>query len=220
MNKMIPHLIVSDIMMPDMNGLELCNVVKNTPNTCHIPFIILTARGTVEQKIEGYEVGADAYIPKPFHAEHLLVRIRKLLEYQEKLYTLFSQDQFSDKISDAGLKESDKSFIEQLVKIIENNLDNESLDAAFIEKELAVSRTALYRKLKSLSNMTPGELIRNIRLQEAARLLKSTDLTVSEIFYRTGFNNQSYFYREFKKMYSFSPNEFRALQRLPGIQVT
>ncbi|WP_423146086.1 hybrid sensor histidine kinase/response regulator transcription factor [Rubrolithibacter danxiaensis] len=219
MNKMIPHLIVSDIMMPDMNGLQLCNVVKNTPNSCHIPFILLTARGTVEQKIEGYEVGADAYIPKPFHAEHLLVRIRKLLEYQERLYTLFSQDQFSDKIGDAGLKESDKSFIEQLVKIIENNLDNESLDAAFIEKELAVSRTALYRKLKSLSNMTPGELIRNIRLQEAARLLKSTDLTVSEIFYRTGFNNQSYFYREFKKMYSYSPNEFRALQRLPGIQV-
>lgn len=214
--KMIPDLIVSDIMMPDMDGLEFCNIIKSTPETCHVPFLILTARGTAEQKIEGYEVGTDAYIPKPFQADHLLIRIKNLLSYQEKMHVLFSQQgAIPSKIAEAGINDTDKKFIEKVIGVIEENLEDESMDSAFLEQKMAMSKMQIYRKIKSVSNMSPGELIKSVRIQQAANLLRTTNLTVSEIFYRTGFNNQSYFYREFKKAYSASPNEYRAQQKLP-----
>jgi YesN/AraC family two-component response regulator len=210
MTRIVPDLIISDIMMPDMDGLEVCNIVKNTPATCHIPFVILSARGTAEQKMEGYEAGADAYIPKPFQSEHLLLRIRKLLEYQQRIHDLFRQERVADKIPSSGLRDDDKQFLKHTIEIIEQHLEREDLDAAFIERELAMSKAQFYRKLKALSGMTPGELIKNIRLEKAASLLQSSELTVSEIFYKTGFNNQSHFFREFKKKYSASPSDFRA----------
>jgi len=211
----VPDLIISDIMMPDMDGLELCNLVKNTTETCHIPFVMLSARTAIEQKTEGYGCGADAYIPKPFQTEHLLVRIYKLLEYREKLHQQFSINNniVSLEVND-GLNESDKSFIEKVTRVIEDNLDEE-LDSEFLEKALNMGRMVLYRKIKTFSDMTPTELIRHIRLQKASLLLLNSDLTVSEIFYRTGFNNKSYFFREFKKIYNCSPNDFRQHNRLP-----
>ena len=214
MRRVIPNLIVSDIMMPDMSGLEVCEIVKSTPETCHIPFIILSARGTLDQKTEGYEAGADAYIPKPFSAEHLLVRIRKLLDYQQRLYDLFSKSESPIRIPEVGMKDNDKQFLENAINFIEANLDNEELDALMLEQHLGMSKANFYRKLKTLSNMTPGELIKSIRLQEAASQLENSDSTVSEIFYRTGFSNQSHFYREFKKKYNCSPAEYRAKFRL------
>lgn len=213
--KIIPNLIISDIMMPDMSGLEVCNIIKNTPETCHIPFIILSARGTMEQKNEGYEAGADAYIPKPFHTENLLLRVRKLLEYQQRLHDLFNKDQSPIKIPDVGMKDNDKEFLEQTIALIEGKMDDESLDAVYLEDKLGMSKANFYRKLKALSNMTPGELIKSIRLQHVAELLENSELTVSEIFYKTGFSNQSHFYREFKKKYNCSPAEYRANHRLP-----
>jgi len=210
-----PDLIISDIMMPDMDGLELCNIIKNTTETCHIPFVILTARTAVEQKTEGYNSGADAYIPKPFQTEHLLVRVHKLLEYRDKMHKIFSAD---NNLITAGanhdLDENDKSFIKKVTRVIEENMENE-LDGEFLEKALSMSKIQLYRKIKTFSDMTPTELIRHIRLQKASALLKSTDLTVSEIFYRTGFNNKTYFFREFKKMFNTSPNDYRHFHRLP-----
>lgn len=214
--KVIPNLIVSDVMMPDMSGLEVCNIIKSTPETCHIPFVILSARGTMEQKTEGYEAGADAYIPKPFQTEHLLVRIRKLLEYQQRLHDLFNKEQSPIKIPDVGMKDGDKEFLEQIITLIEVHLDDENLDAVMLEEKLGMSKANFYRKLKALSNMTPGELIKNIRLQHAATLLENSDFSVSEIFYKTGFSNQSHFYREFKKKYNCSPAEYRAGYRLPS----
>ncbi|MDA9555797.1 response regulator, partial [Pelobium sp.] len=213
--KVIPNLIISDIMMPDMSGLEVCNIIKNTPETCHIPFIILSARGTIEQKNEGYEAGADAYIPKPFHTENLLLRVRKLLEYQQRLHDLFNKDQSPIKIPDVGMKGNDKEFLEQTIALIEGKMDDESLDAVYLQDKLGMSKANFFRKLKALSNMTPGELIKSIRLQQAASLLQNSDFTVSEIFYKTGFSNQSHFYREFKKKYNCSPAEYRANHRLP-----
>ena len=213
--KIIPNLIISDIMMPDMSGLEVCNIIKNTPETCHIPFIILSARGTIEQKNEGYEAGADAYIPKPFHTENLLLRVRKLLEYQQRLHNLFNKDQSPIKIPDVGMKDNDKEFLEQTIALIEEKLDDESLDAVYLEEQLGMSKANFYRKLKALSNMTPSELIKSIRLQQAVSLLENSEFTVSEIFYKTGFSNQSYFYREFKKKYNCSPAEYRSNHRLP-----
>ena len=214
LEKVSPNLIISDIMMPDMTGLEVCEMVKNTPSTCHIPFIILSARGSAEHKAEGYEVGAEAYIPKPFNAEYLLMRIRKLLDYQQKLRDLFSQDISTLHLLETGLNHEDKDFLKQVIKFIEDNLDSEALNAESIRKQVGVSLANLYRRLKTLSGMTPGELILNTRIKYTAHLLKSSELTVSEIFYKAGFSNRSYFFREFKKKYSTSPAEYRIAYRL------
>ncbi len=208
----LPALIISDIMMPGTDGLTFCEKVKNAPATCHIPVILLSARGAMEQQTAGYESGADAYIPKPFHTAHLLVRIRKLLEYRQRLHQLFARDNEPAAINSEEILDTDKQFLQELVKVIELNLDNEDLSAAMLEKELSMSKMQLYRKLKTIADMTPGEFIRRIRLQHAAQLLAKSKLNVAEIFYRTGFNNQSYFFREFKKMYQCSPTEYRAQQ--------
>ena len=214
MDKIQPDLIISDIMMPDMSGLEVCNIIKNNPNFCHIPFVILSARGAMEQKTEGYEAGADAYIPKPFDTEHLLVRIRKLLEYQQKLHNLFKRDNIISNLPDTGMKQEDRSFLEKAISLIDQNMENENLDAQFLENELHMSKAHFYRRLKALSGMTPGELIKSIRLQHAALLLQNSEFTVLEIFYKTGFNNQSHFFREFRKKYDTSPTDYRERFRL------
>ncbi|MEO5650423.1 MAG: two-component regulator propeller domain-containing protein [Ginsengibacter sp.] len=208
-DKILPDIIVCDVMMPQMNGLEFCNKIKNNIATCQVPFILLTARGSEEHRIEGYEAGADAYIPKPFNTTHLKVRIRKLLEYHQKLHDIFQSNSSADLLNEADMPDSDKLFLTKLVKVIEDNLEDVELNAVFLEKEFCMSKMQLYRKLKTLTGMTPGEFIKNLRLKETARLLTTTNFNVSEIFLRTGFNNQSYFFREFKKMYNCAPNEYR-----------
>jgi AraC-like DNA-binding protein len=140
---------------------------------------------------------------------HLKVRIRKLLEYREKLHEIFKSNSSSELLRETEMPESDKSFLMKLVKAIEQNLENAELNAAFLEMEFCMSKMQLYRKLKTLTAMTPGEFIKHLRLKSAAQFLLSTNLTVTEIFYRTGFNNQSYFFREFKKRYNCAPNEYR-----------
>ncbi len=208
-DKIIPDLIVSDIMMPDMTGLEICNRIKNLPHTCHIPFLILSAKGTMDQQIEGYEAGADAYIAKPFNIEHLMVRIKRLLEYHGRLHEFFSQASVIESLPASGMKDDDRIFLEKTIALIEANFERDELDAQFLEKELGMSKAYFYRRLKTLSNMTPGELIKKLRLQHSAAWLQNTNLTVAEIFYRSGFNNQSHFFREFKKQYNLSPNDYR-----------
>ncbi len=216
MPRFLPDIIVCDVMMPKMNGLELCNHVKNAVATCHIPFILLSARNSEEQHMEGYEVGADAYIAKPFHAAHLKLRVQKLLEYRRKLLDLVKSDVTTDLINEPDIPASDKEFLTTLVKLIEENLAVSELNAELLEKELCMSKMQLYRKLKTLTGMTPGEFIKHTRLKEAARLLITTKYNVSEIFFRTGFNNQSYFFREFKKRYECAPTDYRDkfIQRL------
>ena len=196
-------------MMPNMNGLEQCNEIKNNMAACHIPFILLSARGSEEHHIEGYEVGADAYIAKPFNVAHLRVRVRKLLEYHQKLHDIFKSNSTSDLLNETEIPDGDKEFLTRLVQVIEENLDEPVLNAAFLEKQFCLSKMQLYRKLKTLTGMTPGEFIKYLRLKASARLLSTTQLNVSEIFYKSGFNNQSYFFREFKKRYNCSPNEYR-----------
>jgi len=210
--KVLPDLIICDVMMPNMSGLELCNKVKDAPSTCHIPFVILSARSDIEHHTEGYEVGADAYIAKPFHTENLKVRVRKLLEAKQRLHDYFKNDIPANTTALTDLPDTDKEFLAKLVKIIEDNLADEELNASTLEKEMLLSKMQLYRKLKVITDMTPGEFIKNVRLKNAAQLLTATQLTVTEIFYRTGFNNQSYFFREFKKRYNCAPNEYRAQQ--------
>lgn len=166
--------------------------------------------------MEGYEMGADAYIAKPFHTPYLKLRIRKLLEYRQKLHDLFKDDKATDLLAEADVMDTDKIFLTRLVQIIEERLAEPELNAAFLEKELLLSKMQLYRKLKTMTGMTPGEFIKHIRLKKAAQFLVSTHFTVQEIFYQTGFNNQSYFFREFKKRYNYAPNEYREQQTLRG----
>jgi len=216
--KVIPDLVICDVMMPNMSGLELCNKMKNAPATCQVPFIILSARGSEDHHMEGYEVGADAYIAKPFHTGHLKLRVRKLLEYRQKLLDLFSNDRDTGKLLESDLAAGDKEFLVKLVNVIEENLSEAELSALFLEKTFSMSKMQLYRKLKTMTGMTPGEFIKHIRLKEVANLLVTTNLNVTEIFYRTGFNNQSYFFREFRKRYNCAPNEYREQQTLQGLK--
>jgi len=210
--KVIPAVIISDIMMPDMDGLELCAKIKNTPATCHIAFLILSAKGDIAHKVEGYEVGADAYIAKPFNTDYLLVRIRKLLEYRKNLHNLFD-DNTSIDLNKSTLVDDDRLFLDKVISLIRENMDAPDWGTVQLEECLLMSKMQLYRKLKTMTNMTPGEFVKQVRLKHAAYLLENTKLTVSEIFYCTGFNNQSYFFREFKKRYQCAPTEYRAQQQ-------
>lgn len=212
LHKNLPDIIVSDVMMPDMNGLELCRIVKQTPAMAQIPFVILSARGSEDNKAEGYEHGADAYIPKPFQISYLLVRIRKLLDYQARMTSLIKDQHITTQFIDADIADADKQFLESLLKVIQDNLNEPELNAATLEDALAISKMQLYRRLKTLAGMTPSEFIKRIRLKHAADMLIASQYTVSEIFYRTGFNNKSYFFREFKKIYNCAPNEYRQQQ--------
>ncbi|AXY72753.1 hybrid sensor histidine kinase/response regulator [Paraflavitalea soli] len=209
MELIMPDLIICDVMMPNMNGLDFCSRVKNAPATCHIPIIMLSARGAEDHHMEGYESGADAYMAKPFHAAHLQLRVRKMLEYRQKLVEVFKKGQTVQELEDAGLSGDDKTFLAKVIQIIEENLAEAELNALLLEKECNLSKMQLYRKLKTLTGMTPGEFIRLTRLRHAAALLVNTQLSVMEIFYRTGFNNQSYFFREFRKTYHCAPGEYR-----------
>lgn len=207
-----PDLIISDIMMPDMDGLAFCKYVKTAPATSQIPFIMLSARDGEEHKTEGYETGADAYIPKPFHISYLQVRVRKLLDYRNRMNNLIKDGNINNQFIDADLEQGDKEFLNMLVKAVEENLAEPDLDAAKLERAMSISKMQLYRKLKAIAGMTPSEFIKRIRLKHAAVLLQNSKLTVSEIFYLTGFNNKSYFFREFKKIYLLAPNDYRAMQ--------
>jgi DNA-binding response OmpR family regulator/ligand-binding sensor domain-containing protein/signal transduction histidine kinase len=209
-----PDLIISDVMMPDMDGLAFCNYVKTAPATSQIPFIMLSARDGEEHKTEGYETGADAYIPKPFHIDYLKVRVRKLLDYRNRMNNLIKDGNINNQFIDADLEQGDKEFLNALVKAVEENLAEPDLDAAKLEKTMSISKMQLYRKLKAIAGMTPSEFIKRIRLKHAAVLLQNSKLTVSEIFYLTGFNNKSYFFREFKKIYHLAPNDYRTAQHV------
>ena len=205
----IPDIIISDVMMPIMDGVEFCKKVKQDIQTCHIPFIMLTAKDSVIHRIEGLESGANSYIPKPFYPEHLLVRIQKLLEEKELIHQHFTQDTHVENLATLPVNNEEKEFIKIVVELIRKNISNENLQSLFIEKELGISNSQLYRKIKQIFGVTPGDLIRTIRLKHAAELLRKNALTVSEVCYQSGFNNRSYFYREFNKMYKATPKNYQ-----------
>ena len=205
----IPDIIISDVMMPLMDGVELCKIIKKDIETCHIPFIILTAKDSVIHRIEGIESGANSYIPKPFYPDHLIIRIQKLLEEKELILKHFSQDTLIENLSTLPINNEEKEFIKKVIELIRKNIDNENLQSLYIEKELGISNSQLYRKIKELFGITPGDLIRTIRLKHAAELLRKNILTVSQVCYKSGFNNRSYFYREFNKMYNITPKNYQ-----------
>lgn len=200
-----PHLIISDIMMPGMDGIELCTSIRKDFRISHLPIILLTARAEIEDRISGLEAGADSYIPKPFHPEHLKVRVSKLLEQREQFRASFNKT--STQATQAF--QIPDPFLHKIIKVIDENLEDYSLNADYIADKVAISKSSLYLKLKNLAGITPHDLINKRRLEKAALLLKTTQLTVSEIIDQTGFNSRTYFYELFLKQYGCSPTQFR-----------
>ncbi len=203
-------LVISDVMMTGMDGYELCKIIKDNIETTHIPVILLTAKAEIENRIEGLQMGADSYIPKPFHPEHLFIRIESLIKKSEKIKERFEQfteielDQFN-----TGIGVKDDEFFIKVTQFIEKHLSEPDLNAEMIAQEVGMSKASLYKKIKSSVGITPHGLIKKYRLRKAADLLKNEEMSVSEVIYKTGFNSRSYFYKSFNEMYHCHPKEFK-----------
>ncbi len=205
--KLFPDLIISDIILPGINGIDICKKIKTDRRTSHIPVILLTARSDAEQKLEGFNAGADDYITKPFAYEILESRIRNLIRQRENLRKLFHK-QIEIEPSAIEIVSLDKKFIQKAIEIVEKNIDNTEFSVEELSHELGMSRVNLYKKILSLTGKTPIEFIRVIRLKRAAQLLKGSQLTISEIAYKVGFNNPKYFTKYFKEEFGVLPSLF------------
>lgn len=202
-----PDIIVSDVMMPRMNGTDMCRRIKENIETSHIPIILLTAWSTDEGRAAGYKAGADAYIAKPFDMEVLLARISNLLEKQEKRQRDFSHSISLDPktVTDSS---PDEDFLKEVIACIEKNIDNSEYTIDSLSIDVVMSRMSLYRKMKSLTGQTPADFIRTVRLKTAAKLLKEEKCTVSEACYRTGFASPQNFAKHFKEMFGVLPSQY------------
>lgn len=200
-------LIVSDVMMPLMDGLELCKAIKSNLETCHIPIILLTAKSTLSNKIEGLKTGADAYIEKPFAMPYLLAQIENLLESRMKLRQNFANSPYIATNTMAQNK-ADEDFLNKMTEIIRQNIESEAFNVDNLAEEMHMSRTSLHRKIKGITEMTPGDFIRIIRLKRAAELLSEGDYLVSEICMLVGIRSLSYFSKSFQKQFGVLPKDF------------
>jgi signal transduction histidine kinase/ligand-binding sensor domain-containing protein/DNA-binding response OmpR family regulator len=203
----MPELIISDVMMPKMDGIQLCKKIKTDLNTSHIPVILLTARTSIENRIEGLETGADSYIPKPFHPQHLKIRIEKLIELRQSLINKFSKS-VSFEAREMTLTSADERFMDKAINLVKENISNPDLNIEEMSTELGMSRVHLYRKLKALTNQTPSEFVRTIRLKQSAYLLSQHKLNISEVAYAVGFSSHQYFTNCFQNYFNMSPTEY------------
>ncbi|MBK6284035.1 MAG: response regulator [Draconibacterium sp.] len=202
-----PDIIISDIMMPEMDGLEMTRQLKNQLKTCHIPIILLTAKASHEQKLEGLEEGADSYIPKPFNRRHLQVRVKKLLELRRKLQETYRGKLVIDE-EENPISRMDKKFLGKISKIVEEQLDKEELSVEELSEMIGLSRVHLYRKVKKLTGLSVSEFVRSIKLRLSLDLIKNSGKSISEIAYEVGFSSPSYFTKCFKEQFGISPTEF------------
>lgn len=200
-----PDLIVSDVMMPEMDGIELCCRIRENFDTSHLPIILLATKAEIDDRIAGLKAGADSYIPKPFHPEHLKVRLTQLLHSRVRIITHFGTRHDNP----ALVKEIPDPFFQKLLNYIDENIDDETLSSERLCEKLAISKSSLYNKTKSVLGTTPHSLINQRRLSKAATLLKSTIMTVSEIIDQTGFTSRTHFYELFNKVYGCSPSDYR-----------
>jgi signal transduction histidine kinase/DNA-binding response OmpR family regulator len=205
--KLIPDLIISDIMMPEMNGFTLCKKLKDDYRTSHIPIILLTAKADVPSRIQGLEQGADAFITKPFNQEELLARINNLLELRKKLYRRYSNEGVYENPGDSKFLREDQ-FIKCVRDTIVRNLHNEAYNVHFLCDEMAMSKSQFYRKFKALTNMSAAKYIRKLRMERAKHLLLTTSMNISEISYEVGIKTPSTFSELFKDEYGYCPRDF------------
>lgn len=203
----LPSLIITDVMMPEMDGTELCRNLKRDERTSHIPVIMLTAKTSVEQQLEGLESGADLYLTKPFSIPVLQSYVSNLLKSTENLRQRYSQRIFLEPLN-VEIGTVDKSFMERLMQVIERNLSNAEFNISDLAKEVGMSKAVLYKKFNALTQLPIGDFIKTLRLKKAAFLLANDKFNVSEIAWEVGFNDRKYFSKEFKKKYGKSPSEF------------
>ena len=201
-------LIVSDVVMPQMDGFELCRMIKSNISYSHIPLILLTAKTNIQSKIEGLELGADAYIEKPFSMEYLQANIVSLINNREKLREAFTKSPFIA-VNTVAITKADEEFVRKLDEIIQNNLDNPDFSMEDIADMLNMSRSSFYRKIKGVLNLTPNDYLRLERLKKAAQLLKEGERRINEICYTVGFNSPSYFTKCFLKQFGVLPKDFQ-----------
>ena len=201
------QLIICDVMMPEMDGFEFCKIVKSDFEYSHIPIILLTAKNTIQSKVQGLEMGAEAYIEKPFSKEHLLAQIASLLANRNMVREYFAGSPLVHLKSIAHTK-SDERFLETLNETISKRIEDTELDVEKLAAMMNMSRVTLYRKIKAISNLSPFELINVIRLKKAAEMLAAGDHKIYEISAIVGFSSQSNFARNFHKQFNMSPTEY------------
>jgi len=210
----IPDLVISDVMMPKMDGYQFCHALKSDGRTSHIPVIILTAKASQESKMEGLETGADDFMVKPFDADELLVRVRNMVEqrkrWREQFQKKFNKSDFTPfpQLLESSINSMDEQFLQEGFKIVEKHLDDTEYNVEQFLADMAMSKVQLYRKLKGLLNISAIEFIRSIRLGHAARMIEEKSDNIAQIAYAVGFNNPSYFAECFKKQFGVSPSEF------------
>ena len=204
----IPDLIISDIMMPEMDGYQLCKKIKTNEKTNHIPVILLTAKAATEDKLEGLETGADDYLIKPFNEDELKIRVRNLITIRKQIREKF-QSQMLYTPSGTVVPSTQKVFMDKFVSMIEKNIENEEFSVEMLSEEMGMSRTQLHRKIKAITNQSASEFIRNFRLQKAADLLKQDAGNIAEISYQVGFGSQAYFTKAFQEIYKSTPLEYK-----------
>lgn len=205
----IPDLIISDIMMPGLDGFEVCKKVKEDMKTSHIPVILLTAKASNDSAVEGFEKGADYYITKPFNPKLLALRVRNVLNIHDHIKNnLLNKKTLNIEPTNVKIASRDEDFIKKAVKIVEDNMSNSEFYVDDLGRELGLSRMQLYRKLKGLIGQSANEFVRSIRLKRAAQLIRQNQLTISEITYQVGFNDLQYFRDCFKKQFGVNPSEY------------
>ncbi|MBR5083940.1 MAG: helix-turn-helix domain-containing protein [Prevotella sp.] len=208
--KSMPDLVISDVMMPLMDGNALSAMLKSNPQTNHIPIILLTAKNRDDDKLEGLETGADAYIVKPFNMEILKRTIANLINSRQQLRLKYSRnDELESQVEKVKVKSPDEKLLERVMKVINDNISNSDLSVDYIAAEVGISRVHLHRKMKELTGQTPHDFIRNIRLKQAAHLLSTGDMNIAEVMYACGFSNSASFSTIFKKFYGMTPREYK-----------
>ncbi len=205
--ELYPDMIISDVMMPGMNGVELCRLVKQDLSTSHIPFIMLTAKDTSQAKMEGVESGADYYFTKPLSIALLQATVRNVFSRQQKLKQHYTQD-YRAEARELVHSQKDKEFMDTLLKVIDSQLINPDMDVDYLCAEMGMSRTKLYQKIKQISGQSIGEFVRTIRLKKAVQILLHEDVPFTEVMYRIGIQSQSYFTKAFKKEFGKTPTQF------------
>lgn len=208
-----PDLVISDVMMPEMDGITLCRKMKQNLNVSHIPVVLLTAKSKAEDRVEGLETGADAYIVKPFNTELLRTTVNNLISNRERLKNKFAgEKQVDEQIVKIKIKSNDEILMQKVMKVINEHLADPALNVEMLAANVGMSRVHMHRKLKELANQSARDFIRTIRLKQAATLLSEKNLTVSEVAYATGFSNLSHFSNSFRDFYGVSPTEYKEQQ--------
>ncbi|MCE4566631.1 response regulator [Maribellus sp. CM-23] len=211
--KEVPDIVITDIMMPIMDGIEMCRQMKQDIRTSHIPVVLLTAKGSLHDQKLGYDVGADSYLTKPFSSNLLKSRLKNILEARQK-FSLSNSSEFKQKqeLLNESIGELDKEFLKKLTGVIEANLEDEDMNISYVAAQLNMSHSTMYRKIKALTNLTANEFIRKVRINFAEQLLITGQYNISEIMYSIGINSSSYFRQCFKDEFGMTPSEY--LQKL------